>query len=221
MNNVWFFGDSFCHPCQQPTPDWWWGKKFADHLNYVVELKSQGGSSIDFMSLELQENIKNFKEDDMVIISYTTPYRFFLYNKNISLINDLKFDNNIDIVHENHYDKNIVDAVKKFLLYLYDDKYHLKLWYSTIFYVQNTLVPLIKSKNTKVIEFYSFKPPIYNDFLPFNLKDLPIAEDFILDITSKFGFKSEVFLQSNGHFGDENTPKNFNLDWSKYMLEQI
>ena len=221
MNNVWFFGDSFCHPCQdKPTPSWW-GKRFADHLNYDIELKSKGGSSIDFMSLELQENIKNFKEDDIVIISYTTPYRFFLYNKNISLVNNLKYDKNINIVHENNYDKNIIDAVKKFLIYLYDDKEHLKLWYSTIFYVQNTLVPLIKSKNTKVIDFYSFEPPIYNDFLPFNLKDLPVAETFVIESAEALGLKPEPFLQTRGHFGNNDTPKDFNLDWSKLMLEQV
>ena len=86
MSVVRFFGDSFCSPCEVTDtpgeiPDHWWGRKFANRLGKDIILHSKGGTSLEYTMLKLEDYYKIIQQDDVVVICYTTPHRFYLNGK--------------------------------------------------------------------------------------------------------------------------------------------
>lgn len=209
MSTVWFFGDSFCNPCEVPTPDYWWGSIFAKKHNYDIKLKSAGGAAIEYLNISLNENLGNIKKGDVVFISYTNKDRFYFYGKN-ALHTGNTF---LDVQTMSEGGEEINDAIRKFLLHIYESEEHGKLWYTQIIYTQSCIVPMLESMGIKVHEFYSFEPDSFDDMF-LKLKELPIANNFITDECNKLSIDAGELLHTSGHFGNQETKLNLNKQWS-------
>jgi hypothetical protein len=226
MSVVRFFGDSFCNPCEATDapdgiPDYWWGRKFANRLGKDIILHSKGGSSLEYTMLKLEDDYKRIQQDDVVVICYTTPHRFYLNGKNISttdLADHIEGNSGaFEFIGNDNHTPEVIDAAKRFILHLYDKEKQERLWISHVLYIQQYLIPKIQSKGTKVIDFYSFPPPSYSMYCP--LKALPVGETFILKKAEYLSIKPEPLLQTPNHFGDKTTDADLNEVWSNFLLD--
>lgn len=81
MNNkvrkLWVFGDSFGHHNEN------WIKKLAEKCNCEVTHLGIGGSSVQFLLIDLYKYITEIQEDDRVIILITNTARFYLNNHHL------------------------------------------------------------------------------------------------------------------------------------------
>ena len=210
MSTVWFFGDSFCNPCEVPTPDYWWGNIYAQRNNLDIKLESAGGAAIEFLNITLNKNLGNIKKGDVVFISYTSKDRFYFYGRNA-----LQTGNNfIDIQTMSAGTKEINDAIRKFLLHIYDEGKHTELWYTQVAYTQSCIVPMLEAMGITVYEFYSFEPDAFDEMF-LKLKELPIANDFITNECNKLSIDAGELLHTSGHFGNPETKINLNKKWSE------
>jgi len=217
LSKVWFFGDSFCHPCEfdhnNNIVDYWWGKIYADQLNKTPILRSKGGSSIEYAVMQLEDNLMQIGENDVAVICYTTPHRWYFWGKNISVASGL------NIIDSESYPVEVLDAAKRNILYLYDSEQQERLWFSQVFYIQQSLIPLLKSRNVTVKHFYSFPPPVNNQINHFELLVLPVAETFVIESAQSMGLRPEPILQTPGHFGNPTTACDLNKAWAEIVSE--
>jgi len=210
MSTVWFFGDSFCNPCEVPTPDYWWGSIYAEKNNCNIKLKSAGGAAIEHLNISLNENLRNIKKGDVVFISYTSVDRFYFYGRNA-----LKTGNAfVDVQTMSEGNEQVNDAVRKFLLHIYKEEEHNVLWYTHVVYIQSCIVPMLESMGIKVHEFYSFEPYDFDNMF-IKLKDLPIANKFITDTCNNNSIDAGELLHTDGHFGNPDTSLDLNKQWSE------
>ena len=107
MNNIWFFGDSFCNPCHSEYEEFWWGNYITRALGQDKILKSKGGESIQGTMTSLQQNKDLIKPGDTVFIAYTSPYRAYFDGK--SVIHD-----GSGFVNEQFFTQGELNALKMF-----------------------------------------------------------------------------------------------------------
>tara|TARA_B100000575_G_C22996484_1_gene574405 strand:+ start:221 stop:832 length:612 start_codon:yes stop_codon:yes gene_type:complete len=203
MNKLWFFGDSFCHPCSDDALPIWWGTLLSNKINKEIRLISSGGCSITETVVKLNNNYQYIKPNDTVIISYTTPYRFYFDNMSVSFIGD-------EIYNPQHYTKRQLDAIKLYMLELYTEHHQEAQWVTYVSYMQNQIVPALEENNVEVKQFYSFEK--HNVYSPMPLLDLPEAEKWVLEKGD------ESILKTHGHFGNDEVG-NFNLEWAEHIYE--
>ena len=198
-------------------------KWFAPILVFTTEeinnLISKKGSSIhetsflkiqnSWNNISLNENLGNIKKGDVVFISYTSKDRFYFYGRN-ALHTGNTF---LDVQTMSEGGEEINDAIRKFLLHIYESEEHGKLWYTQIIYTQSCIVPMLESMGIKVHEFYSFEPDSFDDMF-LKLKELPIANNFITDECNKLSIDAGELLHTSGHFGNQETKLNLNKQWS-------
>mgnify|MGYP003636161534 FL=1 len=238
MSVAWFFGDSFCAANEvgdvpqkgiepHAIPDYWWGVDFANSLGKEINIQSQGGSSIEYTMLQIEEQTENIQRDDTVVVCYTNPYRLYFNGHNITptsinIYGDKNEPNDIGF-NGSKISPEVIDTAKRFMLHVFNKEKQERLWISHVLYIQNNLIPYIKSKGARVIEFYSFNTLKYLNVdiavnLADKLKQLPVAETFIIQNASRKGVRPEPILQSPNHFGTNDTEINLNKQWADYLL---
>ena len=203
MNKLWFFGDSFCHPCSDDALPIWWGTLLSNKINKEIILKSSGGHSITETVVKLNNNYQYIKPNDTVIISYTTPYRIYFVNMSVSFVGD-------EIYNPQHYTKRQLDAIKLYMLELYTEHHQEAQWITYVSYMQNQIVPALEENNIEVKQFYSFEK--HNVYSPMPILDLPEAEKWVLEKGD------ESILKTHGHFGNDEVG-NLNLEWAEHIYE--
>jgi len=252
-NSVWFFGDSFCSPCEvgdvpqkgvgcQSIPDYWWGVEFANSLGKEINIQSLGGSSIEYTMLQIEDQIDNIQTGDTVVVCYTNPYRLFFNGQNICSTN---ISEDFLVTNPDHLTQGVIDTAKSFMLHVFDREKQQRLWISHVLYIQNNLIPQIYSKGVRIVEFYSFNtiPELKEDLLPKSygkhdnifqrdilnkkdfkenlidkLKELPVADQFVIQNASQNGVAPGPLLQTPNHFGNNDTRMNLNKQWAEYLL---
>ena len=208
MANLWFFGDSFCHPCtddDSSIPPIWWGSLLSKKINKEIILRSSGGQSITQTVIKLNDWYWNIKPNDTVMIAYTTPYRIYFDNVSVSFTSDG------EIHHPHNYTPRQLDAIKLYMLELYSENHQQAQWVTYVSYIQNQIVPALEKNNVEVKQFYSFEK--FNIYSPIPILDLPEATQWVW----ANGGDSSV-LETDGHFGNDEVG-NFNLDWAEHIYE--
>lgn len=203
MANLWFFGDSFCHPCDDEALPIWWGTLLSKKINKEIVLQSAGGQSITDTVVKLNNSFQNIKPNDTVMISYTTPYRIYFDNLSVSFVDN-------EITNPQYYTQRQLDAIRLYMLELYTESHQQVQWITYVSYIQNQIVPALEKNNVEVKQFYSFKKDhIYS---PMPILDLPEAEEWVLERGD------ESILRTHGHFGNDEVG-NFNLEWAEHIYE--
>ena len=123
------------------------------------------------------------------------------------------------MVDTESYSAEVLDAAKRNILYLYDKEQQERLWFSQVFYIQQSLIPLLKSRNVTVKHFYSFPPPVNNQINHFQLAELPVAETFVIESAQNLGLRPEPILQTPAHFGNSTTACDLNKAWAKIVSD--
>lgn len=203
MNKLWFFGDSFCHPCDDEALPIWWGTLLSKKINKEIVLKSAGGQSITDTVVKLNNSFRNIKSNDTVMISYTTPYRIYFDNLSVSFVDN-------EITNPQHYTQRQLDAIRLYMLELYTESHQNVQWITYVSYIQNQIVPMLEKNNVEVKQFYSFKK--HHIHSPTPILDLPEAAEWVLERGD------HSVLSTHGHFGN-NEVGNFNLEWAEHIYE--
>ena len=221
MNDVWFFGDSFCgaNECgdvpikgvgTQTIPAYWWGVEFANSLGKEINIQSLGGSSLEYTMLQIEDKHENIQTGDTVVICYTNPYRLYFSGHNISSTSVI---GDFEVTNSEQYSPKVIDTAKRYMLHIFNADRQERLWISHVLYIQNYLIPIIYSKGARIVEFYSFNtiPELKKDLLSkLNGKHNNIFQRDILnnkDSKAKLIDKLKV-LPVADHFVIENAEKN-------------
>ena len=202
MNNIWFFGDSFCHPCQPEYEKFWWGNYITEKLGQDKILKSKGGASIQDTMINLQQNKNAIQSGDTVFIAYTSPYRSYFDGKSVVMNNEGEFAN------PQFFTQGELNALKMFYahLFAFDDYLNLFTW--IVQNIQQLIIPQLQERGVKVNHFYSIeKPDVDID------QSLIVADEWIINLAEQKGFTPEPILQTPGHFGND-IVGDLNKDWS-------
>lgn len=207
-NKVWFFGDSFCHPCDDDYDKYWWGNYVTSVLGQERVLRSVGGASIQHTIYRLQLNLDNIQPGDTVFIAYTSPYRAYFDGRSVIFNKDFA-DN---VVNSEFFTDEELTAMKHYFLKLYHFEDYLKLFTWIVQNIQQIIIPKLIQRGVTVHHFYSIeKPDVDVD------QSLIVAEEWVQNLAKQKGFVAEDILQTPGHFGND-IVGDLNKEWSELWV---
>jgi len=203
-NKCWFFGDSFCHPCDREYNKYWWGNYVTSVLGQERVLKSVGGASIQHTIHRLHENLDNIQPGDTVFISYTAPHRAYFNGRSVTF--DRGFADNV--VNSTYFTDEELTVMKHYFLKLYHLEDYLKLFTWIVQNIQQIMIPKLIQRGVTVHHFYSIeKPDVDVD------QSLIVAKEWVENLAKEKGFVAEDILQTPHHFGYPDVG-DLNKEWS-------
>lgn len=126
MNTLWTFGDSYTaeyYPVGFSPPNFYdkykeflggwlpqvWPTQLSKLLNFNLENKGWGASSNYSIFYKFCLNIEHFKENDIVIFQWASPYRFLLANEEVDQLQDVVPSASYDFIDQKIVDKILVN----------------------------------------------------------------------------------------------------------------
>lgn len=124
-----------------------WSELLAEKLNLELENKGVGGSSNYTILSSFIQNIKNFKENDLIIIQWTISLRFRICDYNTNKFRDL-LPMNIDEPN-----------MRKYFPYMQNRERGI--WFTELIEYSHFIIEYCKSKNIKLM-FWSVDDVLYS-----------------------------------------------------------
>lgn len=139
-NKLWIFGDSFVANNAN------WVHELAQKCDCKIGSLGYGGSSVQWLLLELFRLKPLIQPNDRVLIAITNSARFFLKSKHYHSLWSIEDELNLKYYLDKGYKQSEIDAVKAYLTQLYEpqqDKIYKGALVSTIV---NNIFPEINTK---------------------------------------------------------------------------
>ena len=144
MAKLWVFGDSFCSYNEN-----WISTLYNKGGFSEIEILGVAGSSLIYTLGELELNINNINQEDSVIIGLTNHHRHYFQNVHFQGPQAHYFDKKTKKYNPN-VEENLLDAYKMFITYLMDKKQEVTINSIFKYYIDNSILPKLKSNNTVV-----------------------------------------------------------------------
>jgi len=204
MNSLWSFGCSFTaeyHPvnCNPPNnydlfreyrgkelPDVW-PTILSEKLEYKNENKGIGASSNYSIFYQFCDFCKNFKKGDIIIVGWTSIYRFLLANPQTQHLSDVLPSPEYEWIPRNIQEWIHVNRTEE-------------TWYSEIVYFTKIILEMCNDKGVHVF-FWSFENniPSYVTSKLFSEGYETIENNFIMGETPQLPIKTDIEF---GHYGN-------------------
>ena len=156
MNNLYIFGDSF----SVNNGDFSWPILLSQELNVSLKNLSSNASSIFRIYKNIINNIKDIKENDLVICNYTNYQRVYINDDFVFKTRKKQKYENADLVISDAFNQNFLDKIffKKFYYDMYDDDMQMILYYL----MQKDIRDKLKKLKTIEITFFNFDVNVIN-----------------------------------------------------------
>lgn len=149
-SRLWVFGDSFVQHNSNWVHDL--SVKCEAQINHL----GFGGSSVQYLLMDLMRHQKLIRENDRVVIAITAPTRFYFKSKHYHSFGSLEY------YTKKLYKEQEVEAFKDYILQLYDNQDDNVYKGAIASHIVNTVIPNLNTKHVQY--FFSIQPSVYTQY---------------------------------------------------------
>lgn len=157
QHKLWIFGDSFGYHNAN------WVHELSLRSSSEVVHLGFGGSSVQYLLLDLLKHIPAIEQDDRVVILITNPGRFYLSGKHYHSLPFMLDGTILDryYLDKKMFNKEEIDAMVEFVRHFYDPLEDDIYKGAIVAQILNNVIPTIKSKYVQYL--YSISPTFYTE----------------------------------------------------------